>query len=121
MMVPMTLAMPNDKAGKVRLLGVAAPNRLSWASEYPTLAEQGLPLDGRLWLGVLGPANLPADIVNTLNRGIDAALKDPVVQDTMLKNGLDVQSGTAKDFANLLDKEYVRWGATIRSAKIHVE
>jgi tripartite-type tricarboxylate transporter receptor subunit TctC len=121
MMVPMTLAMPNQKAGKVRLLGVAAPNRLAWASEYPTLAEQGVPLDGRLWLGVLGPANLPADIVATLNREIDAALKDPAVQDTMLKNGLDVQSGTARDFADLLDKEYARWGSTIRSAKIRVE
>lgn len=121
MMVPLTLAEPNYRAGKVKLLGVAAPKRVPWATDLPTLAEQGLPLDGRLWLGVLGPAKMPADVVEALNREIDATLKSPAVQETMIKNGLQVQSGTAKDFANLLDTEYTRWGKTIADAKIHVE
>lgn len=121
MMVPLTLAEPNHRAGKVRLLGVAAPKRVPWATDLPTLAEQGVPLDGRLWLGVLGPAKMPAEVVTVLNRGIDAALKSPAVQETMLKNGLQVESGSAADFTNVLASEYERWGQTIRAAKIRVD
>lgn len=121
MMVPLTLAEPNHRAGKVKLLGVAAPKRVPWATDLPTFAEQGIPLDGRLWLGVLGPAKLPAHIVNLLNREINAALEDPALQETMLKNGLEVSSGSAQDFALYLDKEYQRWGKIIRDAKIRID
>jgi tripartite-type tricarboxylate transporter receptor subunit TctC len=121
MMVPLTLAEPNHRAGKVRLLGVAAPKRVPWATDLPTLGEQGVPLDARLWLGVLGPAKMPADVVEKINQGINAALKTPALQETMVKNGLIVGSGSAKDFANLLDSEYDRWGKTIRESKIRVD
>ena len=121
MMVPLTLAEPNHRAGKVRLLGVASPKRVPWATDLPTLAEQGAPLDARLWLGVLGPAKMPADVVEKLNQGINAALSTPALQETMVKNGLIVGSGSAADFTRLLDAEYDRWGKTIRDAKIRVD
>lgn len=122
MMVPLTLAEPNHRAGKVKLLGVAAPQRVPFAKDLPTFAEQGLPLDGRLWLGVLGPDGMPAEVVKTLNREINAALKDPGLQETMRKNGLEVApSEDAQAFAKYLDAEYARWGKTIREANIRVD
>ena len=121
MMVPLTLAEPNHRAGKVRLVGVAAPSRISWAADLPTLAEQGSPLDGRLWLGVLAPAKVPEDIVALVNREINASLADPTIKEVMLKNGLDAASGTAAEFGSLLDREFERWGKTIRGADIRVD
>ncbi|HYF17438.1 MAG TPA: tripartite tricarboxylate transporter substrate binding protein [Ramlibacter sp.] len=121
MMVPLTLAEPNHRAGKVRLLGVAAPKRVPWAADLPTLAEQGVPLDGRLWLGVLAPKGTPADVVSTLNSAINAALTDPALQETMRKNGLEISSGTAQSFASYLDTEFDRWGKTIKDANIRIE
>lgn len=121
MMVPLTLAEPNHRAGKVRLLGVGAPQRVAWATDLPTLAEQGVPLDGRLWLGVLGPAKLPADIAAALNKAMNESLSDPRVQETMRKNGLDVVTGSPQDFARTLDTEFDRWGKTIRDSKIQVD
>jgi tripartite-type tricarboxylate transporter receptor subunit TctC len=121
MMVPLTLAEPNHRAGKVRLLGVGSPQRVPWAADLPTLAEQGVPLDGRLWLGVLGPAKMPADVVNAFNKAMNEALTDPRVQETMRKNGLNVVTGSASDFVRTLDVEYERWGKTIRDSKIRVE
>lgn len=121
MMVPLTLAEPNHRAGKVRLLGVGAPQRVAWAADLPTLAEQGVPLDGRLWLGVLGPARMPADLVATFNKAMNEALTDPRVQETMRKNGLDVVTGSPQDFARTLDVEFERWGKTIRDSKIRID
>ena len=121
MMVPLTLAEPNHRAGKVRLLGVGAPQRVAWASDLPTLAEQGVPLDGRLWLGVLGPARMPAELVSAFNKAMNESLTDPKVQETLRKNGLDVVSGSPQDFARTLDVEFERWGKTIRDSKIRID
>jgi tripartite-type tricarboxylate transporter receptor subunit TctC len=120
MMVPMTLAEPNHRSGKVKLLGVAAPNRMPWATDLPTLAEQGMAVDGRLWLGILAPAKTPADVIAVLNRELNAALSDPAVKETMLKNGLEGATGSAQDFGKLLDSQYDRWGASIRAANIRL-
>lgn len=121
MMVPLTLAEPNHRAGKVKLLGVAAPARVPWAKDLPTLAEQGVPLDGRLWLGVLAPAKVPAEIVNRLNREINAALADPALRETMLKNQLDTSGGSVESFTKYLEAEYTRWGKTVSEAKIRID
>jgi tripartite-type tricarboxylate transporter receptor subunit TctC len=121
MMVPLTLAAPNDKAGKVRLLGVAAPARFAGAPDAPTFAEQGVPLNSAPWVGILAPAKTPQDIVERLNREVNAALDDPQVQETLLKNGLARETKTQAQFKAFLDAEYDRWGKTIHTANIKAE
>lgn len=121
MMVPLTLAEPNHRAGKVRLLGVAAPKRMPWANDLPTLAEQGVPLDGRLWLGVLAPRGTPVEVVTAMNAAINASLTEAVLQETMLKNGLEISSGTPQSFSTYLEGEFERWGKTIRDANIKID
>jgi len=121
MMVPLTLAAPNHQAGKVRLLGVAAPARFAGAPDAPTFAEQGLPLNSAPWVGILAPAKTPQDIVERLNREVNAALDDPQVQETLQKNGLARETKTQAQFKAFLDTEYDRWGGTIRTANIKAE
>ena len=121
MMVPMTLAEPNHRAGKVRLLGVAAPKRFAGAPDLPTFAEQGIPLDSAPWVGILAPAKTPADIVERINREVKAALDDPQVQETLQKNGVARETRTPVEFKAFLDTEYERWGKTIRAANIRAD
>jgi tripartite-type tricarboxylate transporter receptor subunit TctC len=121
MMVPLTLAVPNHQAGKVRLLGVAAPKRFAGAPDMPTFAEQGIPLDSAPWVGILAPAKTPQAIVERLNREVNAALDDPQVQETLQKNGLARETRSQADFKTFLDAEYDRWGKTIRGANIKAE
>jgi len=121
MMVPLTLAWPNHQAGKVRILGVAAPARFSGAPDMPTFAEQGIPLNSAPWVGILAPAKTPADIVDKLNRDVNAALDDASVQETLVKNGLSPQTRKQPEFKAFLDTEYDRWGATIKNANIKAE
>ena len=121
LMVPLTLAEPNHKAGKVRLLAVAAPKRFIGSPDTPTFAEQGMPLTAGVWLGVLGPANLPADVVTVLNRELNAVLNDAQVRETLIRNGLEPMPDTPQAFKAFLDAEYDKWGKTIRGAAIRAE
>jgi tripartite-type tricarboxylate transporter receptor subunit TctC len=121
MMVPLTLAWPNHQAGKVRALGVAAPKRFAGAPDIPTFAEQGIALNSAPWVGILAPAKTPPDIIEKLNREINAALDDPQVQETLLKNGLAYETKKQPEFKAFLDAEYDRWGATIKAANIKAE
>jgi tripartite-type tricarboxylate transporter receptor subunit TctC len=107
--------------GKVRILGVAAPARFAGAPDMPTFAEQGIPLNSAPWVGILAPAKTPADIVDKLNRDVNAALDDASVQETLVKNGLAPQTRKQPEFKAFLDTEYDRWGATIKSANIKAE
>ncbi|MDO9403993.1 MAG: tripartite tricarboxylate transporter substrate binding protein [Polaromonas sp.] len=121
MMVPLTLADPNHRAGKVRLLGVAAPRRFEGSPDTPTFAEQGLPLTAGVWLGVLGPAGLPATVVARLNRELNAALAEPALRETLVRNGLEAMPRTADAFRSFMRTEYERWGAVVRGAAIRAE
>lgn len=121
MMVPLTLADPNHKAGKVRLLGVAAPKRFAGSPDTPTFAEQGLPLTAGVWLGILGPAHMPPETVARLNRELNLALNEGQLRDTLIKNGLEPMPETPQAFRAFLDTEYERWGATLRGAAIRAD
>jgi tripartite-type tricarboxylate transporter receptor subunit TctC len=121
MMVPLTLAAPNHQAGKVRVLGVAAPARFAGAPDLPTFAEQGIPLNSAPWVGILAPAKVPQDIVDKLNREVNAALEDAQLQETLQKNGLARETRLQPQFKAFLDTEYDRWGTTIRGANIKAE
>jgi tripartite-type tricarboxylate transporter receptor subunit TctC len=60
-------------------------------------------------------------LVNAFNKAMNEALTDPKVQETMRKNGLNVVTGSAQDFARTLDVEFERWGKTIRDSKIRID
>jgi len=65
------------REGKLRALGVAAPQRARWAPDVPTLREQGLDIVTGASRGIIGPPNLPRPVVERLEAGFAAALADP--------------------------------------------
>lgn len=121
MMVPLPVAEPNAKAGKVNLLGLAASERFSSMQSVHTLKEQGIDVDASPWIGILGPANVPDDVVARLNQEINVVMGLPAVQKILAENGVEVGTMTQPEFKNLMDTEYERWGKTIRDAGIMAE
>ena len=98
-------AIPNIRAGQLRLLGVWSPTRIAAFPDVPTVQEasgdatlEGLPT----WYGFLLPAGVPASIVARLESEIVAALRDPDVSRRLLDSGATVvaQPGAAFDAAN---------------------
>ena len=122
MMVPLTLAKSEHKAGMVRMLGVATPERFSETPDIPTFIEQGIDLTIRPWLGILGPANMPKDIVAKLNGDLNAVLKDPKFQETLRRNDVQIAApSTPLEFGLFLNTEFEQWGKIIREAGLKVE
>lgn len=120
-MVPLTLAEPNSKANKVRLLALASPKRFSGSPDVPTFAEQGMPLTAGIWLGIMGPAGLPPNIVTLLNRELNAVLNDPQSRETLVKNGLEPMPDSVEGFKALLEADYEKWGKVIKNAGIRAD
>jgi len=121
MMVPLTLAEPAHKAGRVRILGVAVPKRFSGSPEIPTFSEQGIPLAVPVWLGIQAPAGVPADILNLLNRELLSVLAEPQTRETMVKNGVEPTPESLEATKAFLNAEFDRWGNTIRAGNIKAD
>lgn len=121
LLVPRTVAEPNHKAGKVKMIATATAERSANAPDVPTLTELGIPLVIAPWQGFLGPANMPAEVVTILNREINAAIADPTLKEALAKSGLMVGTGTPAEFKAILDKEFELWGAVIREANIKAD
>jgi tripartite-type tricarboxylate transporter receptor subunit TctC len=101
------------KGGKVRALLATAPQRTAMFPDVPTIAESGLRniADMPAWFGLLGPAGLPADTVERLNREVVKALGNPELRARLLSRGLEVTPSTPQalaDFMREQSQNYVR-------------
>lgn len=110
-----TVIMPQVKAGRVKALAVTSAQRFPLLPDLPTVAESGLPgFESIAWNGILVPAGTPRDIIDRLNREIDAALKQPDVKTRLNNAGLEVAGGTPEAFKTLMASEAKKWSEIIR-------
>jgi tripartite-type tricarboxylate transporter receptor subunit TctC len=114
--------LPLSRAGKLRILGVAAAQRHRSALEIPTVAEQGLPgYESGTWYGVLATGGTPAAIVERLSAEVRGGLGDTRMRDAVLAQGVDPQPTTPAEFRELFVAEYARWGKLIRESGIKAD
>lgn len=121
MILPMSVADSHARAGKIRLLGLAAPNRFSGAPDLKTMAEQGIPVNAGTWVGIMAPAGTPPEVLATLNRALNATVESPQMREALLKINTDPSTMTVPQFKAFIDAEYERWGKTIREANIKLD
>jgi tripartite-type tricarboxylate transporter receptor subunit TctC len=113
---------PLAKAGKLRVLATTGKQRLAALPEVPTIAESGLKnAEVLIWYGVVAPAATPRDIVVRLNRDIVKAMSAPELRDKFTQLGVDPETSTPEQFAQLIRDEVARWGKVIRTAGIKIE
>ncbi|MDD0838724.1 tripartite tricarboxylate transporter substrate binding protein [Curvibacter sp. HBC61] len=118
----MYAAMPSIKAGRLRALGITSKARSPLLPDLATMAEQGFPAVEVLnWQGLVGPKNMPADLVKLLNTVGNKALQDADLRQKITGQGNDVGGGTPEAFAALIKAEAPRWGKVVRDAKIEPE
>lgn len=118
--IPPTLA--HVRAGKLRALGVGGLTRIPTLPDLPTIAESGLPgYEAYSWGGFVGPANLPRDIVERLNREFTAVLKTKETIERLQDGGTVATPSTPDEFAAHLKAELTKWGAVARAANIRAD
>ena len=111
--------MPQLSAGKIRALAVTSAKRLSALPSVPTVAEQGFAgFEAATWLGLVGPAGLPADITARLSAATIKVLARPDVQQKLAQEGSVPTPQTSPQFAAHIRAEHAKWGALIREAQI---
>lgn len=109
------------KAGRVKVLGVAAPKRQAVLPDVPTLAEEGVKnAEAVVWFGVSAPAKTPPAIIKKLNAALNAALAMPDVRQRLDQLGLVPEGGTPQDFAAFLQREAGRLTMLIKTERVEM-
>jgi tripartite-type tricarboxylate transporter receptor subunit TctC len=112
-------AMPLIQNGKLKALGVTTAKRSGAAPNINTLAEAGVTgYDMSTWYGLIGPANMPADVVKRLNQELRNVLQDPQVRSKMISQGVDPVSGTPEAFATFIQEETKSWAQLLKKIKV---
>lgn len=111
--------LPHVRAGRVRALGVASTQRIPSLPEFPTVAEAGLPgFEAVGWAGMVGPANMPVDIVQRLNKAIVDTLAQKDIVKQMLSDGTLPAPTSVEEFAAYMKSELRKWGEVVKLANV---
>lgn len=113
---------PHAEAGKVKLLAVTGNARDPLVPNVPTMAEAGLPsATVVIWYGLLGPAGMPANLVDKLRRETVAALSTPEAQERYKKAGFGTLPLAGDAFQKVAVDEYKLWKDIAAAEKISIE
>ena len=106
------------KTGKLRGLAVTSAMRSEASPDLPTVAEFVPGYEVSSWYGIGSPKTTPADVVQTLNKEINAGLANPKLKAQLADQGGIGMPGTPADFSRLIADETEKWAKVIRSANI---
>jgi tripartite-type tricarboxylate transporter receptor subunit TctC len=117
----MSASLQHVRAGKLRALGVATKTRQAALPDVPTVAEFVPGFEASFWTGIAAPKGMPPEIVDKLNKAVNAGLEDPKVKARLAEWGATALSGSPADFARFVADETEKWGKVIRAANIKAE
>jgi tripartite-type tricarboxylate transporter receptor subunit TctC len=116
--VPTTASIEYVRAGRLRALGVTSTTRVEILSDLPPVAEFVPGYEANSWFGICAPRNTPAEIIDKLNREINAGLSDPKIKARFVDMGAAALPGSPADFGRLIADETEKWAKVIRAANI---
>ena len=106
------------RAGKLRALAVTTKTRSSTLPDVPALAEIVPGFEASAWIGLAAPRGTPVEVIDRLNKEINAALADPKIKARFAELSGMVLGGTPAEFGNYIAEEAEKWGRVIRAANI---
>jgi tripartite-type tricarboxylate transporter receptor subunit TctC len=110
-----------SEGGKLKLLAVASPRRMTFLPNVPTVAESGVPgYEMGSWFGLLAPAKTPTAIVDRLSREVNKAVNDPRFTDKMKAQGLEVVGSTPDAMQAAMRDDTRKWAELIQATGIKI-
>jgi tripartite-type tricarboxylate transporter receptor subunit TctC len=115
--------LPLTKAGKLKLLAIAAKARDPEHPDIPTVAQAGGPAGYEVdtWVSLVAPAGTPPDLVRRLSADIAAAVADPEVKERFKGIGVDPVSGTPAELAELVKRDLAAYGDIVKRTGVTAE
>jgi len=122
MFLPIHVALPHVKSGKLVALGIGSDKRHPLLPDLPTLKEaRAGDVNVDMWFGIFAPPGTPADQVQRLNRELRDILATPEVRTAFQSQGMDPASSSPEEFSRLVTRDADRWAGLIRTANIRAE
>jgi tripartite-type tricarboxylate transporter receptor subunit TctC len=123
MFIPISEALPQARAGMVRMLAVSSATRSREAPEVPTVAESGYPgYDFTSWTGLMAPVGTPKEIIDRMAAEIARAFTDPQFVANMQKAGVEpAANASPAEFGAFIGKEIARWGEAVKIAGVTLQ
>jgi tripartite-type tricarboxylate transporter receptor subunit TctC len=116
---PISPAIPLIRDGRLRALAVSSAKRSNQLPDVPTIAEAGVPgFEFALWFALWGPAGMPADIVEKINKDVNRALASADVRERLAKLGNETMSMSTGEFSRFVRKELDDYARIIKAAGI---
>jgi tripartite-type tricarboxylate transporter receptor subunit TctC len=113
---------PHLREGKLRALVTTLPERSPLSPDVPSIVEAGFPKFPIVpWAGMVGPAKMPKDVVERLNRELNAVLKRADVRESLAKQAFAPRGSTAEEMSAIVKEQLEVWGKAIRDAGIQPE
>jgi tripartite-type tricarboxylate transporter receptor subunit TctC len=115
--------LPLTKAGKLKLLAIAAKARDPEHPDIPTVAQAGGPAGYEVdtWVSLVAPAGTPPDLLRRLSADIAAAVADPEVKERFKGIGVDPVSGTPAELAELVKRDLAAYGDIVKRTGVTAE
>jgi tripartite-type tricarboxylate transporter receptor subunit TctC len=118
---PVSEAIEHIKAGKLRPLGVTTTTRLDVLPDVPTVADFVPGYEASGFAGVGAPKGTPPEIIQMLNKELNAGLADPKIKARIVELGGTVLGGSPAEFGTILTDAIDKWAKVIKFAGIKVE
>jgi tripartite-type tricarboxylate transporter receptor subunit TctC len=119
--VQMTFSTPpaviqHIKSNRLKALAMATSNRSSLINDVPTFGEQGVPgVVIGTWYGLIGPANMPAELVQSMAKTLSQLSKDMTARDQLQSQGIEPQSSSPEEFTRILNLEKNQWSEVVKT------
>jgi tripartite-type tricarboxylate transporter receptor subunit TctC len=115
-------ALPHIRSGRLRPLALTGTRRAEQIKDVPLLDELGLKnFDAMQWYGVVGPANMPKDVVAKLNETLNQTLAAPEMREKLSAEAVELMPMTAEAFGKYYEQDIARWAALVKAQNLKIE
>jgi len=118
---PVVSSIAHIRAGKLRPLAVTTSTRAEVLPDIPTVGDFVGGYEASVWFGAGAPKNTPTEVMDRLNKEINAGLADPTIKARLAEQGSTTLAGSPAEFGKLIADETEKWGKVIRSANIKAD
>ena len=112
---------PHIKAGRLRVLAVTSGKRSNLAPGVPAMSETIPGFDTEAWVGIMGPAKIPPEVVAQINTDVAKILNSAEIKNKFFENGLEPSYANPEDFERWIRRETARWAKVIREQNVTLD
>jgi tripartite-type tricarboxylate transporter receptor subunit TctC len=115
---PMPSIIQHERSGKLRILGVAGTQKMTKYPEFPIIADTLPGFHASGWFGFVAPKGTPNEVLDLLNREVNEIMKDPVIREKSIEEGLEPRNMSREAFGKLMQTDFMKYQKILATQNI---